>query len=93
MRLTDFMEKADSQAKQLEMIGFKGSVLFTSMQQFIDKMIFKLTTEEMTENEAKVAKALHDQKAFEVALNKYRELKALGDVDPVKLADEIIKNI
>lgn len=93
MRLTDFMEKADGQAKQLEMIGFKGSVLFTSMQQFIDKMIFKLTTEEMTENEAKVAKALHDQKAFEVALNKYRELKALGDVDPVKLADEIIKNI
>lgn len=93
MRLTDFMEKADNQAKQLEMIGFKGSVLFTSMQQFIDKMIFKLTTEEMTENEAKVAKALHDQKAFEVALNKYRELKALGDVDPVKLADEIIKNI
>lgn len=93
MRLTEFMEKADNQAKQLEMIGFKGSVLFNSMQQFIDKMIFKLNSEEMTENEIKVINALHNQKAFEVALNKYRELKTLGNIDSIQLADNILKSI
>ncbi|MDO4941119.1 MAG: hypothetical protein Q4E33_05465 [Erysipelotrichaceae bacterium] len=91
MRLNDFMEKIDQQAKQMEMIGFKGDVLFTSIQQFVDKQIFKLTTGEMNDDEKKVIESLHDKAKTKNALEKYRSMKNSGNVNPEELAKEILK--
>lgn len=78
MKLIDFIEKVDAQAKQLEMIGFKDDILFTSMKQFIDKMIFKLVPDEMDEAQVKLVKSLADSTNFKKVLNAYRELKNSG---------------
>lgn len=91
MRLNDFLEKINSQAKQLEMIGFKDDVLYTSIQQFVDKQIFKLTTDEMNDDEKKIVNSLHEKANIKNALEKYRTMLASGNVNPEDLAKEILK--
>lgn len=91
MRLTDFMEKINQQAKQMEMIGFKDDVLFTSIQQFVDKQIFKLTTNEMNDDEKKVINSLHEKANIKNALEKYRSMQSSGNINPEELAKEILK--
>lgn len=93
MRIVEFMSKVDAQAKQLEAIGFKGDVLFTSMQQFVDKQIFKLTTDEMNDDEKKVVESLHDKANIEVALNKYREALKANKNSPEELAKDILSSL
>lgn len=78
MKLIDFIEKIDVQAKQLEMIGFKGDVLFTSMKQFVDKMIFKLVPDEMDEEQVKLVNSLRDSAYLKKVLDTYREIKNSG---------------
>lgn len=86
MRLTDVLEKIDVQAKQLEAIGFKGDMLFTSMQQFIDKTIFRLDASQMNEDEVTTIKSFHDPKVLKLILDKYRELKASDASDDINKA-------
>lgn len=94
MRLYDFMEKIDSQARQLEMIGIKGDTMFTSIKQSIEKQIFKTVTTDMSEDEVKVMNSFHDLDAFKKALPRFRELAASGishDEISETLAKEFVK--
>lgn len=93
MKLTDFLEKINAQAKQLEMIGFKDDVLFTSMQQFVDKMIFKLVPDEMNDEEVSIVKNFHDPKAMKKALTEYRNMISDGSINASDACQKLVEAI
>lgn len=93
MKLTDFLEKVNAQAKQLEMIGFKDDILFTSMQQFVDKLIFKLVPDEMNEEEVNVVKSFHDPKLMKKALNEYRNMVQNGSINASDACQKLVEAI
>lgn len=93
MKLQEFLEKINAQAKQLEMIGFKEDTLFTSMQQFVDKAIFRLDASGMNEDVVKVIKSFHEPKVLKVALEKYREMLSNGSINDADAEDKLLKEI